>query len=70
MNKELRNQVLALLYVQASLRLKKSISPDSVVSLYTEGLREIGALLAETDKIDEEIERQTGSRFNPADEQQ
>lgn len=69
MDKNLRNQVLAMLYVQASLRHKKEISPDSVAALYTEGLREIGVYLAETDEIDEEIERQTGVHLSPADEQ-
>jgi len=68
-NKEQRNQALALLYVQASLRHKKDISPDSVAHLYTEGLREISACLSETDEIDEEIERQTSARFSPSDEQ-
>lgn len=69
-NKEQRNQALALLYVQASLRHRKEISPDSVAHLYTEGLREIGACFAKTDEIDDEIERQTGARFSPSGEQQ
>lgn len=70
MDKELRNQVLALLYVQASLRHRESVTPDSVASMYTDGLREISACLAETDEIDEEINRQTGSIFSPSCEQQ
>ena len=70
MNKEQRNQALALLYVQASLRHRKEISPDSVAHLYTQGLREISACLAETDEVDEEIERQISARFSPSGEQQ
>lgn len=70
MNKEQRNQALALLYVQASLRNKKDISPESVAALYTEGLRKIGARLAETDGFDEEIERQAGLSLSPFCEQQ
>lgn len=61
MDKNTRNQALAMLYVQAALRHKETINPEEVAHLYTEGLREISAYLSETDAVDESLETQIRS---------
>lgn len=61
MDKNTRNQALAMLYVQAALRHKETINPKEVAHLYTEGLREISAYLSETDAVDESLETQIRS---------
>lgn len=61
MDKNTRNQALAMLYVQAALRHKTAVNPEEVAHLYTEGLREISAYLSETDAVDESLETQIKS---------